>query len=71
MASPPNRSGDPAGLPVMTLPAQGQEELPSLAEACQVELLTGAKPAIWRRLQDFSLPVSVEHSDHETSGRLV
>ena len=37
-----------------TLPAQGQQDLPSLAEARQVELLTGARPTLWHRLQDFS-----------------
>jgi raffinose/stachyose/melibiose transport system permease protein len=55
MASPP----DPSPLsstrpPVATLPAQVQEDLPSLAEARQVEQLSGAHPAVWRRLQDFA-----------------
>jgi raffinose/stachyose/melibiose transport system permease protein len=40
--------------PVATLPAQAQQDLPSLAEARQIEQLSGAKPAVWRRLQDFS-----------------
>jgi raffinose/stachyose/melibiose transport system permease protein len=39
---------------VVTLPAQVQQDLPSLAEARQVEQLTGARPTLWRRLQDFS-----------------
>ncbi|MBV8330071.1 MAG: sugar ABC transporter permease [Verrucomicrobia bacterium] len=37
-----------------TVTSQVQEGLPSLAEARQLEELLGAKPSLWRRLQDFS-----------------
>jgi hypothetical protein len=40
--------------PVPTISSQVQEDLPSLAEARQLEQLLGAKPSLWRRLQDFS-----------------
>jgi raffinose/stachyose/melibiose transport system permease protein len=40
--------------PVPTITSQVQEDLPSLAEARQVEQLMGVKPNMWRRLQDFS-----------------
>ena len=40
--------------PVLTITSQAQEDLPSLAEARQVEQLMGTKPNMWRRLQDFS-----------------
>ena len=40
--------------PVPTVTSQVQEDLPSLAEARQLEQLMGAKPNLWRRLQDFS-----------------
>jgi len=43
-----NRSSNP------TITEQVQEDLPSLAEARQVEQLIGAKPNLWRRLQDYS-----------------
>lgn len=39
---------------VPTITSQVQEDLPSLAEAREVEQLIGAKPNMWRRLQDFS-----------------
>jgi hypothetical protein len=39
---------------VPTITSQVQEDLPSLAEARQLEQLMGAKPNLWRRLQDFS-----------------
>ncbi len=40
--------------PVATITSQVQDDLPSLAEARQVEQLLGAKPNMWRRLQDFT-----------------
>ena len=40
--------------PVPTVTSQVQEDLPSLAEARQLEQLMGTKPSMWRRLQDFS-----------------
>jgi raffinose/stachyose/melibiose transport system permease protein len=40
--------------PVPTVTSQVQEDLPSLTEARQLEQLLGAKPNMWRRLQDFS-----------------
>jgi len=40
--------------PVPTVTSQVQEDLPSLAEARQLEELLGARPSLWRRLQDFS-----------------
>src|SRR5215468_9131869 len=47
-------SSDPKQAPVPTITSQVQEELPSLAEARQLEELLGARPSLWRRLQDFS-----------------
>jgi raffinose/stachyose/melibiose transport system permease protein len=44
----------PKRAPVTTISSQVQEDLPSLAEARQLEELMGAKPDFWRRLQDFS-----------------
>jgi len=40
--------------PVPTITSQVQADLPSLAEARQLEELLGARPSLWRRLQDFS-----------------
>jgi raffinose/stachyose/melibiose transport system permease protein len=55
MALPNNsRSSHPKQPPVPTVTSQVQEDLPSLAEARQLEELLGAKPSLWRRLQDFS-----------------
>jgi hypothetical protein len=55
MASPLDPSPvSSARPPVATLPAQGQQDLPSLTEARQIEQLAGARPNAWRRLQDFS-----------------
>jgi raffinose/stachyose/melibiose transport system permease protein len=48
------RSSDPKQAPVPTITSQVQEDLPSLAEARQLEELLGARPSLWRRLQDFS-----------------
>jgi raffinose/stachyose/melibiose transport system permease protein len=45
---------DPKRPTVSTITSQVQNDLPSLAEARQVEQLMGAQPGIWRRLQDFS-----------------
>jgi raffinose/stachyose/melibiose transport system permease protein len=45
---------DSKGPPVATITSQVQDDLPSLAEARQVEQLLGAKPNMWRRLQDFT-----------------
>ena len=39
---------------VPTITSQVQQDLPSLAEARQLEQLMGVKPNLWRRLQDFS-----------------
>ena len=47
-------SSDPKHPPVPTITAQVQQDLPSLAEARQLEELLGARPSLWRRLQDFS-----------------
>jgi raffinose/stachyose/melibiose transport system permease protein len=55
MALPTNsRSPRPKQPPVPTVTSQVQENLPSLAEARQLEELLGAKPSLWKRLQDFS-----------------
>jgi raffinose/stachyose/melibiose transport system permease protein len=55
MASPLDPApADAKRPPVPTITSQVQEDLPSLAEARQVEQLMGAKPNAWRRLQDFS-----------------
>jgi raffinose/stachyose/melibiose transport system permease protein len=55
MASPRDPAlANPKHPPVPTITSQVQEDLPSLAEARQVEQLMGAKPNMWRRLQDFS-----------------
>jgi len=48
------RSSARAQPPVPTVTSQVQEDLPSLAEARQLEELLGARPSLWRRLQDFS-----------------
>src|SRR5262249_23058163 len=48
------RSSDPKQSLVPTITSQVQEDLPSLAEARQLEELLGARPNLWRRLQDFS-----------------
>jgi raffinose/stachyose/melibiose transport system permease protein len=48
------RSSDPKQAPVPTITSQVQADLPSLAEARQLEELLGARPSLWRRLQDFS-----------------
>jgi raffinose/stachyose/melibiose transport system permease protein len=48
------RSSDPKQAPVPTITSQVQADLPSLAEARQLEELFGARPSLWRRLQDFS-----------------
>ena len=45
---------DPKRPTVSTITSQVQNDLPSLAEARQVEQLMGAQPGILRRLQDFS-----------------
>ena len=47
-------SSDPKQAPVPTITSQVQADLPSLAEARQLEELLGARPSLWRRLQDFS-----------------
>src|SRR6516165_12636575 len=47
-------SSDPKQPPVPTITSQVQQDLPSLAEARQLEELLGARPSLWRRLQDFS-----------------
>ena len=55
MAIPTNpSSSDPKQPPVPTITSQVQANLPSLAEARQLEELLGARPSLWRRLQDFS-----------------
>jgi len=55
MAIPTNpSSSDPKQPPVSTITSQVQANLPSLAEARQLEELLGARPSLWRRLQDFS-----------------
>jgi len=55
MAIPTNpSSSDPKQPPVPTITSQVQADLPSLAEARQLEELLGARPSLWRRLQDFS-----------------
>src|SRR6516165_1171492 len=55
MASPVDSPiPDPKRPTVSTITSQVQDDLPSLAEARQVEQLMGAQPGIWRRLQDFS-----------------
>ena len=55
MAIPTNpNSSDPKQPPVSTITSQVQANLPSLAEARQLEELLGARPSLWRRLQDFS-----------------
>ena len=55
MAIPTNpNSSDPKQPPVPTITSQVQADLPSLAEARQLEELLGARPSLWRRLQDFS-----------------
>jgi len=55
MAIPTNpNSSDPKQPPVPTITSQVQANLPSLAEARQLEELLGARPSLWRRLQDFS-----------------
>src|SRR6516162_5934970 len=55
MASPVDSPiPDPKRPPVATITSQTQDNLPSLAEARQVEQLMGAKPNVWRRLQDFT-----------------
>jgi len=55
MASPLDPAlPDAKGPPVPTVTSQVQEDLPSLTEARQLEQLMGAKPNMWRRLQDFS-----------------
>jgi raffinose/stachyose/melibiose transport system permease protein len=48
------RSSDPKQAPVPTITSQVQADLPTLAEARQLEELLGARPSLWRRLQDFS-----------------
>ena len=48
------RFSDSKQPPVPTITSQVQEDLPSLAEARQLEQLLGAQPSLWRRLQDFS-----------------
>jgi raffinose/stachyose/melibiose transport system permease protein len=48
------RSLAPKQPPVPTITSQVQADLPSLAEARQIEELLGAQPSLWRRLQDFS-----------------
>jgi raffinose/stachyose/melibiose transport system permease protein len=53
LASNPS-SSDPKQPPVPTITSQVQQDLPSLAEARQLEELLGARPSLWRRLQDFS-----------------
>jgi raffinose/stachyose/melibiose transport system permease protein len=45
---------DPNRPPLATVTSKAQENLPSLAEARQLEQLMGAKPNVWRRLQDFT-----------------
>jgi len=47
-------SSDPKQAPVPTITSQVQADLPSLAEARQLEELLGARPSLWRRLQDFT-----------------
>jgi raffinose/stachyose/melibiose transport system permease protein len=55
MAIPTDPSSlDPKQAPVPTITSQVQADLPSLAEARQLEELLGARPSLWRRLQDFS-----------------
>jgi hypothetical protein len=55
MASPLDPVNPAGNRPVVpTITSQVQEDLPSLAEARQLEQLMGAKPNMWRRLQDFS-----------------
>jgi raffinose/stachyose/melibiose transport system permease protein len=48
------RSAGPKQPPVPTITSQVQEDLPSLSEVRQLEELLGARPSLWRRLQDFS-----------------
>jgi raffinose/stachyose/melibiose transport system permease protein len=48
------RSSAPKQPPVPTITSQVQAALPSLAEARQLEELLGARPSLWRRLQDFT-----------------
>src|SRR5246127_2399436 len=45
---------DPKRPTVSTITSQVQNDLPSLAEARQVEQLMGTQPSMWRRLQDFT-----------------
>jgi raffinose/stachyose/melibiose transport system permease protein len=55
MASPLDPVTPAGNRPVVpTITSQVQEDLPSLAEASQLEQLMGVKPTLWRRLQDFS-----------------
>ena len=55
MASPLDPVTPAGKIPVVpTITSQVQEDLPSLAEARQLEQLMGVKPNLWRRLQDFS-----------------
>jgi len=55
MAIPTDPSSwDPKQAPVPTITSQVQADLPSLAEARQLEELLGARPSLWRRLQDFT-----------------
>ena len=55
MASPLDPVTPAGNRPVVpTITSQVQEDLPSLAEARQLEQLIGVKPNLWRRLQDFS-----------------
>jgi len=55
MASPLDPVTPAGNRPVVpTITSQVQEDLPSLAEARQLEQLMGVKPNLWRRLQDFS-----------------
>ncbi|MBV8352634.1 MAG: sugar ABC transporter permease [Verrucomicrobia bacterium] len=48
------RSPGPKRPPVPTLTSNVQQGLPSLAEARELEVMLGARPSLWRRLQDFS-----------------
>jgi raffinose/stachyose/melibiose transport system permease protein len=49
-----SRSSAPKQPPVPTITSQVQADLPSLTEARQLEELLGARPSLWRRLQDFT-----------------
>jgi hypothetical protein len=56
MASPLDKAlPDPARPPVTAVTSGVPEGLPTLAEARRLEQLTGAKPHLWRRLQDCRL----------------